>query len=203
MSDSAASATINTALRPRRIEDPFAAARLEQVFSSCFARHWQTRLVGGASEPYYQPASGPHGVHLLHYRSDYFASALHEVAHWCIAGERRRQVPDFGYWYAPDGRDSEQQAAFEGVESKPQALEWLFSLACGYRFCISVDNIAAAQACAHDSGPFRQRVLKRARAWQQDGLPQRAALFFQALAGEFDTGLQLRELKLDLAGLGG
>ncbi len=32
------------------------------------------------------------------------------------------------------GATSEQQLAFEAVEAKPQALEWLFSLACGYPF---------------------------------------------------------------------
>jgi elongation factor P hydroxylase len=123
--------------------DNFQAQRLEEVFARCFSRRWRTRLVGGADEPSYQPATDRHALHVLHYRSDYFASALHETAHWCIAGERRRQLPDFGYWYAPDGRDQQQQLAFEAVEARPQALEWLFSLACGYRFRISVDNLGA------------------------------------------------------------
>ena len=84
------------------------------------------------NEPYYQPATGECDMHRLFYRSDYFASALHEVAHWCIAGERRRQLADFGYWYTPDGRSPQQQSAFEAVEAKPQPLDWFFSLACGY-----------------------------------------------------------------------
>ena len=100
----------------------FQAARLERVFTGCFARQWRTVLLGGAEEPYYQPAADRHATHLLHYRSDFFASALHEVAHWCIAGEQRLQLADFGYWYAPDGRDAAQQRDFEAVEVKPKAL---------------------------------------------------------------------------------
>jgi elongation factor P hydroxylase len=177
----------------------FNAARLEQVFTTCFAQRWRTVLEGGASEPYYQPASGQGEMHRLFYRSDYFASALHEVAHWCIAGERRRQLADFGYWYAPDGRSPQQQAAFEAVEAKPQALEWFFSRACGYRFRISVDNLGASGE--HDTEPFRRRVLAQACTWQQAGLPQRAQLFFNALALEFGTGLLAADLEVDPTGL--
>jgi len=182
--------------------DKFQVQRLEQVFARCFASRWRTRLAGGAEEPCYQPATDLRALHMLWYRSDYFASALHETAHWCIAGEQRRQLPDFGYWYAPDGRDPQQQLAFEAVEVKPQALEWLFSLACGYQFCISVDNLGAPGGVP-DTGPFRQQVLAAAREWQQRGLPLRAAAFFRALAVEFGTRLQLRDLDLDQAGLPG
>lgn len=128
------------------ISSGFHAARLERVFSDCFAAQWNTVLAGGVEEPFYRPATNVQGPHLLHYRSDFFASALHEAAHWCIAGERRLQQADFGYWYAPDGRNPTQQQAFEAVEVKPQALEWLFSLACGYRFSVSVDNLGVAGA---------------------------------------------------------
>jgi elongation factor P hydroxylase len=103
-------------------------------------------------------------VHLLWYREDYFASALHEVAHWCIAGEQRRQQLDFGYWYAPDGRSPEQQGAFEAVEYKPQALEWFFSLACGYRFRLSADNLGMPGGEMPDASEFRGRVCEQARA---------------------------------------
>lgn len=54
-----------------------------------------------------------------------FNSALHEISHWTIAGKERRLLADLGYWYAPDGRTREQQALFEQVEVKPQAIEWL------------------------------------------------------------------------------
>jgi elongation factor P hydroxylase len=182
--------------------DDFQAQRLEQVFARCFASRWRTRLAGGGDEPFYQPAVDGRSCHMLYYRSDYFASALHETAHWCMAGEQRRQLPDFGYWYAPDGRNQQQQLAFEAVEAKPQALEWLFSRACGYRFRISVDNLGAPGGVP-DTEPFRRQVLSAARGWQQGGLPQRADIFFRALAREFCTGLRLEDLDLDPAGLSG
>jgi elongation factor P hydroxylase len=181
----------------------FQARRLERLFANCFADAWRTRLIGGAGEPYYQPATPAQKYHLLYYRSDYFASALHEIAHWCIAGEERRQLPDFGYWYAPDGRSPAQQRAFEAVESKPQALEWLFSRACGYRFCISVDNLGAPDTLASDTTAFKRQVLADALAWQRDGLPPRAQIFFAVLSAAFDTRLQPRDLDLRLSGLVG
>lgn len=183
-------------------DDDFRAARLERVFAGCFARRWHTVLTGGADEPYYQPAADDSTPHRLYYRSDFFASALHEVAHWCIAGAARLQQPDFGYWYAPAGRDRAQQRAFEAVEVKPQALEWLFSLACGYRFTVSVDNPGAAGG-EYDTQPFRQQLLAQARHWQVAGLPPRAQLFFAALAEEFNTGVTLAELALSPAEMAG
>lgn len=196
--------TVSSARCRETTPDPvitFQARRLERLFAECFASDWRTKLVGGAREPYYQPATSALDLHVLYYRSDYFASALHEIAHWCIAGDRRRLLLDFGYWYAPDGRDPQQQRAFETVEAKPQALEWLFSRACGYRFVISVDNLGAADTMADDTRFFEQQVLARALLWQQQGLPHRAQIFFSALSREFGTDLQLRDLKLDGAGL--
>lgn len=166
----------------------FDSRRLEQVFNACFAQSQNTRLIGGAAEPVYQPARHP-GKHLLFYREDFFASALHEVAHWCIAGEARRQLLDFGYWYAPEGRDRVQQRAFEAVEVKPQAMEWFFAKACGYRFQVSVDNLDPETGAVPDTSHFRLRVLQQARHWLDDGLPPRGQQFFDALSQEFDTCL--------------
>jgi len=82
--------------------------KLESVFNALFLPTYGTRLVGGADEPLYLPAK--HGKpHTIYYRDDYTSSALHECAHWCIAGPERRQLEDYGYWYAPDGRSREQQ----------------------------------------------------------------------------------------------
>lgn len=161
----------------------FDARRLERVFGHCFASDYNTRLAGGAVEPLYQPSVGV-GFNCLYYREDYFASALHEVAHWCIAGRARRQRVDFGYWYTPDGRDASAQRAFEEVEVKPQALEWHFSRACGYRFRVSVDNLDAAGATGPADG-FKRRVLAQAKAWEEGGLPARARVFLDALQKEF------------------
>jgi elongation factor P hydroxylase len=185
----------------KTVPDVFAAARLERVFNECFTASWNTRLVGGAEEPLYQPAQDSSGQHVLRYRADYFASALHEVAHWCIAGERRRRLLDFGYWYAPEGRDLSQQRAFEAVECKPQALEWFFSRACGYRFRVSADNLELAAQLAIDALEFQGGVLRQAQLWQSQGLPLRAGLFYRALCAEFATTVSAEHLLFSLADL--
>jgi len=131
-----------------------ASAELERVFADCFAEEFRTVLEGGGEEPLYVPSSRPDiSPHRIVYRADYFASALHEVAHWCLAGAERRTREDYGYWYAPDGRDGTQQAEFERVEARPQALEWIFSDACGFDFHLSADNLEG-DICAFTVGEF-------------------------------------------------
>jgi elongation factor P hydroxylase len=151
---------------------------LERIFADCFAAGFRTVLVGGGEEPLYVPSADPGLPHRIVYREDYFASALHEVAHWCLAGDTRRQLEDYGYWYAPDGRDSEQQAAFERVESRPQALEWIFSDACAFPFTLSADNLEAGFG---PSGSFRKAVERQRERLLSAGLPPRARRFRGAL----------------------
>jgi elongation factor P hydroxylase len=179
----------------------FLSERLEHVFNACFYARYHTRLFGGATEPVYQPGSVAGECSALYYREDYFASALHEVSHWCIAGTQRRQQPDFGYWYAPEGRSLNQQRAFESVERKPQALEWYFSKACGYRFEVSVDNLELANAGLHDATAFQHAVLEQVLKWQQVGLPERAAVFYHALCCEFGTAVPAAQQHFSLAEL--
>jgi elongation factor P hydroxylase len=186
---------------PVPVQNGLTARRLEQVFSRCFSKSLRTRLQGGAEEPLYQPARNQQDWHRLYYRADYFASALHEVSHWCIAGAQRRQQLDFGYWYAPDGRDQGQQKTFEAVEYKPQALEWFFSKACGYGFRISVDNLDPETGRLPDTRCFRQRVHKQVLYWQQEGLPERALRFFLGLCDEFGTSVAAQDLHFALAEL--
>ena len=183
------------------LDNGFCSEHLERVFADCFADKLHTRLRGGADEPLYQPARQQGGCHMLYYRADYFASALHEVAHWCIAGAERRLQVDFGYWYAPDGRSSTEQLAFESVESKPQALEWYFARACGYRFRVSVDNLEGVSGELPELSGFRRQVCAQALCWQREGLPRRAVEFYNALCREFDTPATPDELDFTLAGL--
>lgn len=185
----------------RPLDNGFHSERLERVFAGCFAEKLHTRLRGGADEPLYQPALEQGNPHVLYYRADYFASALHEVAHWCIAGAARRLQVDFGYWYAPDGRSGAAQQAFEVVESKPQALEWYFAKACGYRFRVSADNLEGVSGELPDVSGFRRQVYEQALGWQRDGLPGRAAEFFYGLSREFNTRVIPEKLHFTLAGL--
>ncbi len=160
---------------------------LEALFKQCFYKDYQTLLIGGADEPLYRPATSATEPHCLFYRADYFASALHEIAHWCIAGVERRQQEDWGYWYCPDGRSAEQQRAFESAEVKPQAVEWLFSLAADAPFRISSDNLLGSCARAEEGDAFTNAVAAQVQSYRQGALPSRAQHFVLALSENYGT----------------
>ena len=161
-----------------------------------------TVLLGGAQEPYYRAAreeKNRDGIlnqvpAQIEFRQDYVRSALHELAHWCIAGRERRHMDDYGYWYAPDGRTPEQQKAFFSVEIKPQALEQIFCQALGIDFCISVDNLGGEPPGAQEISEFIQAIAEQRKRWQQQGLPPRATAILTALR-EFADSLALNSPK--------
>ncbi|SDO08587.1 elongation factor P hydroxylase [Vreelandella arcis] len=149
------------------------------LFDGVFAERYHTRLVRGDDEPLYRPADDRTPYHQIIFAHGFFASALHEVSHWCIAGAERRQQEDYGYWYLPDGRNAEQQQAFERAEIAPQALESLFAQACGREFNVSVDNLGGDAAV--DREAFAKKVIERAEHYRETGLPIRANAFYCAL----------------------
>lgn len=160
----------------------YQARDLESLFRNVLGGDWQTRLEGGAEEPLYLPAMGEDPARIL-YTRDYFRSALHEIAHWCIAGERRRRERDYGYWYAPDGRDRDQQRRFLRVEEKSQALELLFCAACGHEFLVSLDNLDGQGS---DTATFEETVIARARKWLDgERMPSRAHIWVRALTRHY------------------
>jgi elongation factor P hydroxylase len=175
-----------------RIEDLIA------LFDGLFAQSFNTRLIRGEDEPIYLPCDEQVPYHRIIFAHGFFASALHEIAHWCIAGEARRQLVDFGYWYAPDGRTAAQQKAFEAVEVRPQALEWIFSRAAGSRFYISVDNLSGE---ATDGSSFRLAVHRQVLSYCEHGLPSRAALFRKALCDFYQTDEKLDPCQFPLEAL--
>lgn len=152
---------------------------IEDVFSRAFTADFNTRLVGGAEEPLYQPATLDAQAE-IYYRRDYARSALHEVAHWCVAGSHRRRVSDYGYWYTADGRDTQQQAAFFCVEAKPQAIESFFCAAAGIAFAPSLDNLSL-EIPEPMLEQFQHQLRREQARFDKDGLPFRAARFAQAL----------------------
>lgn len=174
------------------MDDSAQLRAIEQTFSELFGTQYQTCLIGGADEPFYRAAATAQDEHHLYYRGDYPASALHEIAHWCIAGEQRRQRDDFGYWYEPGERCAERQRQFEAAEVAPQALEWLFARACGRSFQLSVDNFAL------DNRPpayFAEAVLHQLQQWLATAtLPKRGALFALSLAEQLLPVDQLENL---------
>lgn len=193
------------------------AARVDWLilhFNHWFAHH-NVILQRGAHEPEYfpggMPAEMPTGtpaeiatkmppgmeVHdqpqpaRIVFAHGYFASALHEISHWCIAGPQRRLLADLGYWYAPDGRNAEQQALFEQVEVKPQALEWLFSRACQRKFRVSLDNLNGE---AGSGEQFKDRVYARVQDLLagRAPLPQDARRFIDGLCRAIRAGQPLQ-----------
>lgn len=192
--DSVFDAASSDAGAPASSADP--VAELMELFDRCFEASCNTRLVRGGAEPIYLPADARCERHRVVFAHGFFASALHEVAHWCIAGTRRRQQVDYGYWYCPDGRDADQQRRFEQVEARPQALEWIFSRAAGRGFRISSDNLAGVPT---DPEPFRAAVCLAAQNYCRDGLPNRAAIFQHALAQRFggSTLLDITHYRLE------
>jgi len=155
------------------------AQALEELFHQTFYQRFNTRLEGGGSEPIYRPQSQLCEYDLIVYSHDYAASALHEIAHWCVAGEERRKLEDYGYWYAADGRSIEQQKTFESVEVKPQAFEWMFSVAAARKFRVSADNLEAGVGASEN---FKQSICEQAQHYCRDGLPERARLYIEALS---------------------
>lgn len=155
------------------------------IFAECFSLDYNTCLVAGGQEPEYLPAATGQPQHRIVFAHDYFRSALHEVAHWCVAGAERRLLPDFGYWYAPDGRDAEQQRTFEQVEVRPQALEWIFCVAADHPFRVSLDNLSGEET---DPAPFQRAVHGQVLAYFAAGLPERPARFVKALTQFYRSG---------------
>jgi elongation factor P hydroxylase len=154
------------------------AERVVSLFNATFLSSHHTQLVGGADEPLY--LGHEDGFSRIYFCYDYVSSALHEIAHWCLAGSSRRSLDDYGYWYQGQ-RDVCQQNKFEQVEVAPQALEWIFSEALGIGFRVSADNLDLAD---YDTTQFRRAVRDAAQSRIQAGLKGRAATFARLLAKE-------------------
>jgi elongation factor P hydroxylase len=169
--------------------------KLVELFDSVFHRSHNTQLVCCEEEPIYRPADAEHPFHRIIFAHGFFASALHEISHWCVAGKQRRLLEDFGYWYQPDGRCAEQQSEFERVEVKPQALEWIFSRSADFTFHFSADNLNA------DSGPseaFKKAVFKQVEEYLEKGLPKRAQAWSNCLIEHFRSQQPLKIAEFDL-----
>jgi len=160
------------------------------IFGDTFYEQFNTRLVKGESEPVYLPADEGCEFHQIIFAHGFFSSALHEISHWCVAGEERRKLEDFGYWYIPDGRNEEQQKRFEEVEIVPQAIEWAFNIAANKKFNVSSDNLDGFEA---DTIGFTRKVYNQALVFIEKGFPIRAQQFIDALASFYRVELPLTE----------
>ena len=169
--------------------------RLIRLFNATFA-DFNTELVLGDGEPVYLPQSEGYPQNRVVFANGFYSSALHEVAHWCVAGVERLKLEDFGYWYKPDGRSASEQAEFERVEVKPQALEWIFSVAAGHPFYISADNLSGGGNEA--SVAFKQAVCHQVEDYLSNGLPSRAERVKQMLLDEYGTSRDFAEYRFSV-----
>lgn len=62
--------------------------QLIEIFDGCFAEDFNTRLIKGDDEPIYLPADAEVPYHRIVFAHGFYASGLHEISHWCIAGKR-------------------------------------------------------------------------------------------------------------------
>ena len=148
------------------------------LFNSQFKEPYQTILVKGQSEPIYLVKNTERTFNEIIFAHGFFSSALHEISHWCVAGESRRKIEDFGYWYKPDGRTTEEQREFESLEIKPQAFEMCFYAASGIKFNFSSDNLSGDMG---SSDLFELNVKKQVRLFLLKGFPKRANQFIERL----------------------
>ena len=153
----------------------------------------------GEGEPIYLPADEHRSYNALFFAHGFFSSALHECSHWLIAGKHRRTLEDFGYWYLPDGRNAEQQVLFQQVEVKPQAMEWILSVAAKHKFRVSIDNLNGDEA---DTQVFKQAVYHQVFHYCTNGLPKRAQCFRNALSNFYKTSFHLNAEQFSLSELG-
>jgi elongation factor P hydroxylase len=158
---------------------------LINIFNRTFAERYQTRLVAGDDEPIYLPANDSVPYHRIVFAHGFYASALHEIVHWCVAGPERRLFEDFGYWYEPDGRTREVQAAFEQVEIRPQAYEWILSVSAGFPFSVSCDNLNGD--FEPDRLQFMVKVHDEVMQILHQGLPERVGLLADELRTFYQT----------------
>lgn len=167
---------------------------LISLFNQIFITTENTELVLGGSEPMYLPADANNRHHRVIFAHGFFASALHEIAHWCIAGKQRRLEVDYGYWYEPDGRSMHTQALFAQVEAKPQAVEWVLARACSKHFYVSLDNVDAA---LDDFSEFKDAIFDELQTMRNSDLPPRAKLLQQQLAQFYGQPLDWRQYTCD------
>lgn len=160
------------------------ACEIVDRFNDCFACAANTTMIGGAQEPLYLPAATGRRARLL-FREDFAASALHEAAHWCIAGRRRLEQRDFGYTYVAPPRNAQQQAAFFLAELKAQSLESIFADAAGVAFWPSADNL---DACTERFSARIRASRPALETWLRTSSDARARTFLASLRKSHGAG---------------
>ena len=102
-------------------------------------------IQGGASEPFYQAPKGNRPA-ILFFREDFVRSLFHELAHYSLAGDMRRQIDDFGYWYCPVAGHRGNKSNLSRLKARPQGLEKLFCEIWAVPFSPSLDDFSGRKA---------------------------------------------------------
>lgn len=157
---------------------------LLNLLNTQYLSEYNTRIIGGFDEPFYQ-ASVRGEAAQIQFSHDYIRSALHELAHWCVAGVERRKQNDYGYWYAADGRTQQQQNAFYRVEIKPQTIEWALCLLIDEPFEPSVDNLNNE---TEGEKKFAESLHQQMLVFLREGFPKRAQEILVMIALERGIG---------------
>jgi elongation factor P hydroxylase len=147
-----------------------------------FLVDYNTVLKGGYNEPFYQACTESKAAE-IQFTKNYIRSAIHELAHWCVAGVERRKLDDYGYWYAEDGRSQQQQDEFFKVEVKPQTIEWAFSIVAGIKFEVSVDNLTTSVEGVDE---FKTNVTLLMREYLNNGFPMRVTQILKILSKSYN-----------------
>ena len=163
---------------------------LIRIFNQTFSAEFNTQLVKGDDEPIYMPANTNFeqyvscDYHRIIFAHGFFASGMHEISHWLVAGLARHQLVDFGYWYIADGRNAQQQAEFEKVEIVPQAIEWIICVAAGFQFKVSADNLSDIVI---DRLAFQHKIHMQVQRYLENGLSTRTQTLVNALQAFYKT----------------
>lgn len=162
------------------------------LFNDLYGARENTWLTRAEDDPCYLPGRGGQPRNLICFAHGFYTSALHEIAHWLLAGPDRRRLVDYGYWYQPGERSDAVRSRFFAVEKNNQSLEWFLTVAAGIRFFVSVDEPAMPAGRLQE---FRRAVAERARQRVMEGLPAAAAPLLQALTGRYGTTAALSSLQ--------
>jgi len=152
-------------------------ADLQKHVNQNFLSEFNTKILGGFSEPFYKAATSNDQAE-IQFTRNYTRSALHELSHWLVAGDERRTQDDFGYWYLPDGRNQEEQNRFYQCEIKPQAIERALCEALEIEFEVSADNLDNSVS---GTKKFCSDVQIQFEKYKKLGFPKRAAKLIKLL----------------------
>jgi len=112
----------------------------------------------------------------------------------------RRTQKTGGFWILVCAGRTDKCTAqlFQSVEVKPQAMEWILSMAARYRFRVSIDNLNGTES---DTSAFKQAVYQQVKTYCEKGLSVRAETLRRALCDFYGSPLTLKIEDFDLESL--